>query len=122
MTTLERRKEKRVSLKCPIRIHRDGSVEYRQAMTQDISSAGFYCLVTERLEVGEMLQCEINLPAAGFVFSRDALWVRCTVMVVRVVDAGGGFGIGCCFKDFAAATTTVDDLRDCGRLQQDGNR
>jgi len=107
MATVEQRQQKRVPLICPVRLRRAGSDESIQTATRDISSTGFFCHVREPVSVGEIFNCEINLPLKGFAFSGDELWVRCTAVIVRVVAEEDGFGIGCRFDYFSAATESV---------------
>lgn len=99
--TPERRRSPRVPLHCVLRVFRAGESECCNTRTEDISNSGFSCLVPYRVEIGDQLQCEIEIPVRRFAVSASDLRLTCAATVVRVQELESGFGIGCEFDDFA---------------------
>jgi hypothetical protein len=96
--TADRRNRTRVLLRCPLRLYRRGQAQPLRGETQNLSSAGFYCLVKERLEPfvpGDSLDCILTVPAENFSFGTGDVNLHCEVEVTRVDDRPEGTGVAC---------------------------
>lgn len=102
----ERRKRLRFPLRCRVLFFRKSSDAIADAVTQNVSSAGFYCLSLNPLSVGESLTCLLMMPSYG-VARDQSFRVECVVRVVRMEKANeeGLFGIGCQIDDYHAPWT-----------------
>jgi hypothetical protein len=96
--TSERRTRTRVLLRCPLRLYRRGYAQPLKGETQNLSSAGFYCLVKERRESflpGDNLDCILTVPAENFSFGTGDVNLHCEVEVTRVDPKTEGAGVAC---------------------------
>jgi hypothetical protein len=91
----ERRSRTRVLLRCPLRLYRRGRAQPFEGETQDLSSAGFYCLVHEPLHTGDCLDCILTVPGENFSFDTGNVNLHCEVEVTRVDDLSSTFGVAC---------------------------
>ena len=91
----ERRKRARVLLRCPLRLYRRGAPESFVGETQDLSSAGFYCMVGQSFAPGDDLDCILTVPAENFSFEPGNVNLHCEVKVTRVDKIPSGFGVAC---------------------------
>ena len=92
---MERRTRTRVLLHCPLRLYRRGFSQPIEGETLDLSSAGFYCVVRERFEQGDSLDCILTVPAENFSLDTGNVNLHCEVVVTRVHETSGGYGIAC---------------------------
>jgi hypothetical protein len=93
--TLERRNRSRVLLHCPLRLYRRGYSSPYEGETQNLSSAGFYCVVKEHFLPGDNLDCILTVPAENFSFNTGDVNLHCEVEVTRVDDLTNSFGVAC---------------------------
>ncbi len=91
----ERRARTRVLLRCPLRLYRRGWAQPFEGETQDLSSAGFYCLVAESLHPGDCLDCILTVPGENFSFDTGNVNLHCEVEVTRVDSLPSNFGVAC---------------------------
>jgi hypothetical protein len=101
MVSNERRRRRRVELRCPVYFVNVNGSRVVESTTENLTSGGFYCLLNETLTQGECLFCTIVLPD-----SRDSpnrLTVQCIVEVMRVtaVDSTCLFGVACRIRDYS---------------------
>ena len=99
----ERRKRSRIGVSWAVWLSRSGDGTVIQSRTKDLSTEGFYCITSERLALGERLQCTIMLPKYETGSGEEHLWLRCFAQVVRVetIAPEGGFGVGCRIDDYS---------------------
>jgi hypothetical protein len=98
-TTIERRKRKRLPLRCRVRLYREEGGAPVETQTLNLSSAGFYCHVTTPFAPGENLRCHLSLP--------QDTELTCDVNVVRVEVLAEGFGVACAANDFSVRLEDV---------------
>ena len=98
----ERRKSLRLPLQWPVYVARVGATHPLSSKTRDVSSNGFYCVVYERLAIGEPVECDLIVPTHMTRGGDDVLFLRCQARVVRVenIDAGAGYGLACRIEDY----------------------
>jgi hypothetical protein len=92
---MDRRHRSRVLLRCPLRLYRAGSAQAFEGETQNLSSAGFYCLVRGSIDLGDHLECVLTVPGENFNQGKGDVKLRCQVQVVRVEDQPAGLGVAC---------------------------
>ena len=92
---MDRRHRARVLLHCPLRLYRLGTSQPFEGETQNLSSAGFYCLVRGAIDLGDHLECVLTVPGENFNQGNGDVKLLCQVQVVRVEDQPGGLGIAC---------------------------
>ena len=92
---MDRRHRSRVLLRCPLRLYRVGSSQPVEGETQNLSSAGFYCLVQGSVDLGARLECVLTVPGESFNQDRSDVKLKCQVQVVRVEDQQAGLGVAC---------------------------
>jgi len=73
-----------------------------EAVTDDLSSEGFYCLAASPFVPGEVRICTLRVPANDPDDLSLAIPVQCRVRVVRVeaLSEQGLFGVGCRIDDY----------------------
>ena len=116
-----RRASARCKLSYRVRLHIPGEPSWTPAVTNDVSSEGFYCTSAHPFRPHAQLDCEIVIPTGGAgpappaVVSRSQLVLRCRVEVVRLVARGldPGYGIACRIEHY-----NVDE-RDPARVAGD---
>ena len=74
---VERRAARRAALHCPlsIRIDRPDAPLIR-AVTQDLSSHGFSCVLDEPFEEGDRFECLVHLSSVALRCQSEVLWVK----------------------------------------------
>lgn len=95
---MERRAGRRCLLHCPLSI-RNGRADapVLSAVTEDLSSHGFSCVLEEPLGEGERLECLLRFSCRPETSSA----LRCQAEVVWVRRLGDGrFGIGCRIEEY----------------------
>lgn len=96
----DRRRGKRMALRCPVRLIRKNGM-ILPTTTENLSSCGFYCHVDGRLTPGEEFDCYIRLPSNHVPASDERLVLACRARVARVVSLGSDrFGVGCQIDDY----------------------
>ncbi len=91
---IDRRVRARVPLRCPIQLYRSDDPKPVTGETQDLSSAGFYCLVPEEVREGDHLDCILTLPSENITHTDDVN-LHCEVEVIRVENRPAKFGVAC---------------------------
>jgi hypothetical protein len=76
-------------------LYRRGFSQPIEGETLDLSSAGFYCVVKERFETGDNLDCILTVPAENFSQDTGNVNLHCEVTVTRVHVRPDGFGVAC---------------------------
>jgi len=66
--------------------------------TRDISRNGFYCLLSQLIQPGKQLACDIAVPAYNSQNPCDVVYLRCRVQAVRVEKIGAGADFGSAFR------------------------
>jgi hypothetical protein len=100
---IDRRKLRRIRLRCAIALWnpRDGSVT--STWTEDLSCRGFFCLSVEAYSIGDELQASLELPVQGLKVRRGmaSLALQCQVVVLRVTHLQEKYGITCQIEDYS---------------------
>jgi len=98
----ERRKYPRVPLHWTLNLACSHSSHPFRTTTRDISRDGFYCLLDQPLVPGELVECDIVVPAHRSQDPDDVVHLQCHARVVRVeeVAAGIAFGVACRMEDY----------------------
>ncbi len=91
----ERRARVRLRLRRQIRIRRFGKHERVHTYTENVSSAGFYCVVPEPFSPGEDLDCLLSLEAGPFSAPAARLLIHAQVRWTATLSQGASFAIGC---------------------------
>ena len=99
--TMDRRRRSRVLLRCPLRLYQMGSSQPLEGETQNLSSAGFYCLVRGSIELGDRLECVLTVPGESFNQGNGDVKLRCQVQVVRIEDQVAGLGVACRIDNYS---------------------
>jgi hypothetical protein len=70
--------------------------------TRNVSSQGFYCLVQEPLESGELVECTVVIPIPKSGDPDAVLWLKCQARLLRVevVAADKAFGIAFLIEEY----------------------
>jgi len=97
---IERRRKLRLKLCCEIGLCSWNGMVQVQTKTEDLSSEGFYCNSMEPFSPGQLLRCDLSIPANGGAAVRNGFILKRIVKVVRVVVSGlePGFGLACQFE------------------------
>src|SRR5438046_7535356 len=98
----DRRQHVRIPLTCSVRLLREGCPTCIRAETRDISSGGFYCLANQPLIPGEVLKCDLMLPASRSL-KKSKMALHCTVEVLRIEERTLGFGWACRIQNYSVA-------------------
>ena len=100
----DRRRRSRSKVRWPVLIFRGSGPETVESVTEDVSSAGFFCF-TESPECafasGELITCTIRLPKHDVHRNDQTLTLLCKARVVRVVHSSrAAMGIACHIEDY----------------------
>ncbi len=90
---IDRRKRPRFALRCPVRLAMNDRASALETQTENVSSAGFYCVAEEPLSLGEMVECVLQLPDWRRGLRDKEPLLRCRARVVRVTPSGCGYGL-----------------------------
>jgi len=99
----ERRKRTRVQVHWQLCFYLPESTETVNAVTQDLSSDGFYCQANSVFIPGELRICTLHVPTHD-PNERDFVRpVLCRVRVIRVeaLAEQGLYGVGCRIEDYS---------------------
>jgi hypothetical protein len=97
--------DRRRRVRCPVRwaisISRQGYPRI-QSVTENLSSAGFFCYCPVAFPVGDSLDCVIEMATAGLGRLSSPLRLCCQARVVRVEpdENSGRYGIACQINDY----------------------
>jgi hypothetical protein len=94
----ERRKRQRVSVCWTVSLLRENAQRPIQSRTANLSSDGFYCLVSIPLTVGEKIWCDIVIPSP--VTTGISLHCRATVLRVESTVGESVYGVACRMEDY----------------------
>lgn len=100
----ERRKQRRLPLRWPIRVSAK-PLGTARTNTENLSAQGFFCILESSPPLGTILECNLTVPNYSPT-SPDALRsIQCQAEVVRLEARGNetGFGVGCRILDFKLA-------------------
>ncbi len=100
----DRRNRPRVALHWPVRLFRQFEGPSVESTTENLSSEGLYCIISEPFKPGERLQCEIVIPGESLGSSESSIRLQCHVTVRRVEPLDRGFGLGCHIEDYTLGT------------------
>src|ERR1700694_2287249 len=98
---MDRRHRSRVLLRCPLRLYRMGSSQPFEGETQNLSPAGFYCLVRGSVDLGDRLECVLKVPGESFNQGKGDVKLLCQVEVTRVERQPDGLGVACRIHDYS---------------------
>ena len=80
-----------------------------ESVTRDLSSSGFYCVVSEPFVPGESLQCRLLIPTHNG--SGGALCLHGLVRVMRVENLGPeGYGIAFAIESYKIAPLDATEI------------
>lgn len=100
-----RRKRDRVALSLTMHVLRAGSTCLLVTKTTNISSEGFYCIVPEPLNIGEIIHAVIRVSAVEIRFVTRLVALDCVARVLRVEPKEGGrYGLACHIEEYSVAT------------------
>ncbi len=96
----ERRRGERMPLHWRAKLIRaNGAV--LSTITENFSSSGFYCLITDRLIPGEEVDCHISIPPDHVSRGNREVALHCRARVARVESGpADSYGIGCQLRDY----------------------
>jgi hypothetical protein len=100
MQTIERRTQRRLPLRWPVRLSVDG-IGPIEAWTRELSASSFYCIVNTPLVPGQKIDCDLTVPASGRGNPTSIGSIECQTEVVRVEVLGPGQGFGIAFRIIA---------------------
>src|SRR5580692_2385992 len=84
----ERRTRPRAALQWAVHVSRAG-MHPVSGRTSNVSSQGFYCLVKEPLESGELVECTLVIPIPKSRKPDGVLWLKCQARLLRVEAVAG---------------------------------
>ncbi len=98
---VERRKRARTRVHWPVLFFRQHTTDAVESVTQNLSSSGFYCLLTVALLPGEYLACVLTIPSHDPIDGHQTRTLECKVRVVRAEPVPEGlFGVACRIEDY----------------------
>jgi hypothetical protein len=102
----ERRKRTRLALRWEVRILVPKFDLDLRGVTSNVSSEGFYCVLPKPLPPGEMVACDIAIPAPSAPGEQHSLHCRCTV--VRTESIGEeSFGVACAIDEYTVLPNQI---------------
>jgi hypothetical protein len=81
-----------------------------ESTTMNVSSTGFYCMVTEQFQVGDRLRCLIGMRASSGNPS-ESITVDCRARVVRTEQSGLRLAIACHIEEYRVLSAAAGDSR-----------
>jgi hypothetical protein len=100
----ERRRHPRIALRWALSLSRPGQLNRVESVTENLSRAGFYCFLPQKLEIGEDVDCVLEIPTRDYGHPSGSLSLRCTAKVVRIESAEvNRFGVACRIDDYEIA-------------------
>ena len=98
-TDVERRRRPRLPIHLTVYLSRRTASRQLESTTENMSSHGFYCFVSDSVPPGEVVQIAIIVP--NYSDQSQSLCIQGSAEVVRVEDVGGRYGIGCRIQDYS---------------------
>jgi hypothetical protein len=97
----DRRRRVRVPLSLPLRLFRADGAGPFDTHTKNVSSEGFYCVVSDPFAANERIRCILSLPAFDPGHHDDVITLDCWARVVRVELLGNSaYGIACAVEQY----------------------
>jgi hypothetical protein len=97
----------RVTLRCAVSITVSGRDRKLQAVTENLGSDGFYCVLTENPAPGESFETEILLPTGSPWTDRAGAKLLCLAHVKRVDEKGPHlYGVDFSINDYTIVTAS----------------
>ncbi len=98
----ERRRHPRIGLRWGVALTRSGESATVESVTENLSRAGFFCYSPRRFDIGENIQCVLEIPTRDFGHPSGSLNLRCNARVVRVEpnEPATRFGVACRIDDY----------------------
>ena len=97
----DRRQRRRAPVRWRLALLRDNALAPIETVTENLSSAGFYCLSPVPLTPGEGLNCTLLVPAYDPRDLERRMPLECAAVVVRAEAAADGFfGVACHIEDY----------------------
>jgi hypothetical protein len=87
---IDRRRRRRLPLRWTACLYRAGISEPIEAMTRNVSSDGFYCVVEEPFAIGEIVHSALLIPAFDPEKPDRMMTIESECSVVRVECIGNG--------------------------------
>jgi PilZ domain len=99
----DRRRSLRAELNWSLYLTCDRVRHSIHTQSENISKDGFYCFVKQPIPPGEVVQCDIAVPAHNPNDPHDVLYLRCRARVLRLEKAaiGDDFGLACRIEDYS---------------------
>ena len=115
----ERRRSVRVALHWSVLLACTGATHPLRAQTRDISRDGFYCIVNRLIQPGDLLTCDLAVPAHDLHNRRDVFYLRCQIRAVRVEKIGTGteFGLACRIENFRVIHVSGESSQNASRAR-----
>jgi len=106
----ERRRRTRIKVHWPICFFRQGTAEFVETVTHNLSSDGFYCLARAPFVPGEIRECTLGVPIFHPNGGDQLRPVLCRVRVIRVetLRDDGSYGVGCQIEDYRFLSPATD--------------
>jgi hypothetical protein len=117
-TGAERRRRPRVAVFWPLYLSRERSHCPLQSRTTNLSSEGFYCLVSIPFTVGEKILCDILIPS--HVASALSLHCRATILRVETAGVESSYGIACRIEEYSVIRRPTIDPETGELLRRNG--
>jgi hypothetical protein len=96
----DRRKRTRSKVRCPILIFRETDQEAVESVTENLSSAGFFCFSEIVFTCGEPLTCTIRIQQHDSRANELTLLCKARVMRVEHTSSKATTGIACHIEDY----------------------
>ena len=105
-TLRERRRRKRVPLRCALSLH--GEERRVSGYTLDVSSKGFYCVLNEAFDTGDTVECILDLDFhLGYPTPvGPSITVLCEAVVTRTEETTEGYGTAFEIMQYRIVQTT----------------
>jgi hypothetical protein len=112
---LERRKRQRLAARWPVQIWR-ASEDVINAHTINVSSDGFYCVLSQHLSPGEVFRALLEISGSGGNRESRQIVLCCEIQVLRVesLTDSGTRGVAFRIVNYSVARTSaeIDDSLD----------
>ena len=105
----ERRERRRTSVRWPVLLFRDSSVETVETVTENLNCAGFFCFSELPVHCGELLSCVLRIPSWE-KHSAVGLALLCSIRVLRVERSAmaSRLGIACRIENYHCVATGLE--------------
>lgn len=108
----ERRQRRRTPVRWPLRLLKETGLPPVETFTENLSSAGFYCLSPVPLTPGETVHCTLRIPTYDPHDQGRRIELECAALVVRAEAAGDDFyGVACHIAEYRLRGAEDNRLR-----------